>query len=147
MTRHIGTANLKVIKTHERAVELAKKSAAAKKRKALEKTLLFADMSSTMVDEIDVPDSLYEPLKNFGIDIKRRERISKVLFYRTLLKGIKDGNVEPLLKMAEFVGYKEKAESSMQLKADVKKAETVKLVIEDFTKPEQGEKDGGAAGE
>ena len=115
MTRHIGTANLKVIKTHERAVELAKKSAAAKKRKALEKALLFADMSSTMVDEIDVPDSLYEPLKKFGIDIKRRDRISKVLFYRTLLKGIKDGNVEPLLKMAEFVGYKEKTEASQKI--------------------------------
>ena len=115
MTRHIGTSNLKVIKTHERAVELAKKSAAAKKRKALEKSLLFADMSSTMVDEIDVPDSLYEPLKKFGIDIKRRERISKVLFYRTLLKGIKDGNVEPLLKMAEFVGYKEKTEASQKI--------------------------------
>ena len=115
MTMHIGTSNLKVIKTHERAVELAKKSAAAKKRKALEKSLLFADMSSTMVDEIDVPDSLYEPLKKFGIDIKRRERISKVLFYRTLLKGIKDGNVEPLLKMAEFVGYKEKTEASQKI--------------------------------
>lgn len=144
MTRHIGTANLKPVRTHEEAVALAKKSAAAKKRKAIEKALLFADMSSTMVDEIDVPDSLYEPLKNFGIDIKRRERISRVLFYRTLLKGIKDGNVEPLLKMAEFVGYKEKAESSMQVKADVKKAETVKLVIEDFTKPDEAEKPGEA---
>lgn len=135
MTRHIGTANLKVIKTHERAVELAKKSAEAKKRKAAEKALLFADMSSTMVDEIEVPNSLYEPLKKFGIDIKRHERISKVLFYRSLLKAIKDGNIDPILKMAEFVGYKEKAESSMKLKADVKKAGTVKLVIEDMTKP------------
>lgn len=115
MTRHIGTANLKPVRTHEEAVALAKKSAAAKKRKAIEKALLFADMSSTMVDEIDVPDSLYEPLKNFGIDIKRRERISRVLFYRTLLKGIKDGNVEPLLKMAEFVGYKEKTEASQKI--------------------------------
>jgi hypothetical protein len=92
-------------------------------------------MSSTMVDEIEVPNSLYEPLKKFGIDIKRRERISKVLFYRSLLKAIKDGNIDPILKMAEFVGYKEKAESSMKLKADVKKAGTVKLVIEDMTKP------------
>lgn len=39
------------------------------------------------------------------------------------------------------------ASQNVNLKADVKKAETVKLVIEDFTKPEQGEKDGGAAGE
>lgn len=135
MARHIGTDNLKPIRTHEQAVALAKKSAEAKKRKAAEKALLFADMSSTMVDEIEVPNSLYEPLKKFGIDIKRRERISKVLFYRSLLKAIKDGNIEPILKMAEFVGYKEKAESSMQLKADVKKAGTVKLVIEDMTKP------------
>jgi hypothetical protein len=135
VTRHIGTANLKPVRTHEEAVALAKKSAAAKKRKAAEKALLFADMSSTMVDEIEVPNSLYEPLKKFGIDIKRRERISKVLFYRSLLKAIKDGNIDPILKMAEFVGYKEKAESSMKLKADVKKAGTVKLVIEDMTKP------------
>ena len=135
MARHIGTDNLKPIRTHEQAVALAKKSAEAKKRKAAEKALLFADMSSTMVDEIEVPNSLYEPLKKFGIDIKRRERISKVLFYRSLLKAIKDGNIDPILKMAEFVGYKEKAESSMKLKADVKKAGTVKLVIEDMTKP------------
>lgn len=39
------------------------------------------------------------------------------------------------------------ASQNVNLKADVKKAETVKLVIEDFTKPEHGEKDGGAAGE
>lgn len=39
------------------------------------------------------------------------------------------------------------ASQNVNIKADVKKAETVKLVIEDFTKPEQGEKDGGAAGE
>ena len=39
------------------------------------------------------------------------------------------------------------ASQNVNLKADVKKAETVKFVIEDFTKPEQGEKDGGAAGE
>lgn len=39
------------------------------------------------------------------------------------------------------------ASQKVNLMADVKKAETVKLVIEDFTKTEQGEKDGGAAGE
>lgn len=119
MARHIGTENLKPIRTHEQAVALAKKSAEAKKRKAAEKALLFADMSSTMVDEIDVPGTLYEPLKKFGIDIKRRERISKVLFYRSLLKAIKDGNIDPILKMAEFVGYKEKA-LSINMNAKVK---------------------------
>ena len=54
-------------------------------------------------------------------------------------------------KAAKLVGathdQSPEASQNVNLKADVKKAETVKLVIEDFTKPEQGEKDGGAAGE
>lgn len=54
-------------------------------------------------------------------------------------------------KAAKLVGathdQSPEAVQNVNLKADVKKAETVKLVIEDFTKPEQGEKDGGAAGE
>lgn len=54
-------------------------------------------------------------------------------------------------KAAKLVGatHDQSPESrqNVNVTADVKKAETVKLVIEDFTKPEQGEKDGGAAGE
>lgn len=68
---------------------------------------------------------------------------SNPMYSQALLSVVKEA--------AKLVGatHDQSPESSqnVNLKADVKKAETVKLVIEDFTKPEQGEKDGGAAGE
>ena len=107
MARHIGTANLKPITTRERAVELAKLANESKRRKAQQREMLHQDIGDTITAEIKVPNSIYEPLKKMGIKITRSERIDKIVFYRGLLKAIKDGEVDTLLKVAEFAGFKE----------------------------------------
>lgn len=101
-----GSKNLSPIKTHERAVELARRSVDARKLKAERKALLHDDIGETVTAEMDVPDSLYKPMKAYGLKVKKRERIDKVLFYRALLKAIKDGNADQLLKIAEFAGFR-----------------------------------------
>jgi hypothetical protein len=101
-----GSKNLSPIKTHERAVELARRSVDARKLKAERKALLHDDIGETVTAEMDVPDSLYNPLKAYGLNVKKRERIDKVIFYRALLKAIKDGNADQLLKIAEFAGFR-----------------------------------------
>jgi hypothetical protein len=101
-----GRKNLSPIKTHERAVELARRSVDARKLKAERKALLHDDIGETVTAEMDVPDSLYKPMKAYGLKVKKRERIDKVLFYRALLKAIKDGNADQLLKIAEFAGFR-----------------------------------------
>lgn len=101
-----GSKNLSPIKTHERAVELARRSVDARKLKAERKAMLHDDIGETVTAEMDVPDSLYKPMKAYGLKVKKRERIDKVLFYRALLKAIKDGNADQLLKIAEFAGFR-----------------------------------------
>lgn len=101
-----GRKNLSPIKTHERAMELARRSVDARKLKAERKAMLHDDIGETVTAEMDVPDSLYKPLKAYGLKVKKRERIDKVLFYRALLKAIKDGNADQLLKIAEFAGFR-----------------------------------------
>lgn len=101
-----GSKNLSPIKTHERAVELARRSVDARKLKAERKAMLHDDIGEVVTAEMDVPDSLYKPLKAYGLKVKKRERIDKVLFYRALLKAIKDGNADQLLKIAEFAGFR-----------------------------------------
>ena len=107
MARHIGTANLKPITTRERAVELAKLANESKRRKSQQREMLHQDIGDTITAEIKVPNSIYEPLKKMGIKITRSERIDKIVFSRGLLKAIKDGEVDTLLKVAEFAGFKE----------------------------------------
>lgn len=96
-------------------------------------------------------------LKDNALAAAKGNRIPK-LIDEALDDAFKAGRIElAAMKMAiaekaaKLVGathdQSPEASQNVNLKADVKKAETVKLVIEDFTKPEQGEKDGGAAGE
>lgn len=99
--------NLIPIRDSERARELAKRSAEAKKRKAQQREMLHQDIGDTITAEMAVPASIYEPLKKYGIRINKKERIDKVLFFRGLLKAIKDGNIDTLLKVAEFAGFKD----------------------------------------
>ena len=99
--------NLIPIRDSERARELAKRSAEAKKRKAQQREMLHQDIGDTITAEMTVPTSIYEPLKKYGIRINKKERIDKVLFFRGLLKAIKDGNIDTLLKVAEFAGFKD----------------------------------------
>ena len=99
--------NLIPIRDSERARELAKRGAEAKKRKAQQREMLHQDIGDTITAEMAVPASIYEPLKKYGIRINKKERIDKVLFFRGLLKAIKDGNIDTLLKVAEFAGFKD----------------------------------------
>ena len=108
MPRHATEAalkNLKVIRDSERARELAKLAHASKKLKAQQKELLHADIGNTITEEMEVPESLYQSMKKYGIKVTRRERVDRVLFLRALMKAIKDGNVDPLLKIAAFAGF------------------------------------------
>ena len=99
--------------------ERAKKLSALGLKKRLEnkdrKKLLLDDIREVVTAEIAVPDELYKSLKEYSVPIKRTETIDKVVFYRALLKAIKDGNADQLLKIAEFAGMKfteEKVETS-----------------------------------
>lgn len=99
-------SNLKVIRDSERASMLGKMGAEAKKIKQQRKMLLHDDISEIVLKKIKVPDALYNQLKNFGIKVEKSERLDRIIFYRALLKAIKDGNSDQLLKIADFAGMK-----------------------------------------
>ena len=99
-------ANLKPIRSSERA----KKLSALGLKKRLEnkdrKKLLLDDIREVVTAEIAVPKALYESLKELNVPIQRKDTIDKVVFYRALLRAIKEGNADQLLKIAEFAGMK-----------------------------------------
>ena len=99
-------SNLKVIRDSERASMLGKMGAEAKKIKQQRKMLLHDDISEIVLKKIKVPEALYNQLKQFGIKVVKTERLDRIVFYRALLKAIKDGNSDQLLKIAEFAGLK-----------------------------------------
>lgn len=135
MVNSDGRKNLVPIRDHETAVALGKKGALKKKEKAARIDLLHQDIEETITERVKVPEALYKSLKTYGVKITRSERMDKLLFYRALLKALKDGNIDPLMKMADFAGF---SRSDIKLNANVKKDETVKLIIEDYTKPSEG---------
>ena len=99
-------ANLKPIRSSERA----KKLSALGLKKRLEnkdrKKLLLDDIREVVTAEIAVPKDLYDSLKELNVPIQRKDTIDKVVFYRALLRAIKEGNADQLLKIAEFAGMK-----------------------------------------
>ena len=99
-------ANLKPIRSSERA----KKLSALGLKKRLEnkdrKKLLLDDIREVVTAEIAVPKALYDSLKELNVPIQRKDTIDKVVFYRALLRAIKEGNADQLLKIAEFAGMK-----------------------------------------
>ena len=99
-------ANLKPIRSSERA----KKLSALGLKKRLEnkdrKKLLLDDIREVVTAEIAVPKALYDSLKELNVPIQRKDTIDKVVFYRALLRTIKEGNADQLLKIAEFAGMK-----------------------------------------
>lgn len=99
-------ANLKVIRDSERASMLGKIGAEAKRIKQERKALLHDDISEIVLKQMNTPESLYRQLREFGINIGKTERIDRIIFFRSLLKAIKDGNSEQLLRIAEFAGMK-----------------------------------------
>lgn len=93
-----------------RSSERAKKLSALGLKKRLEnkdrKKLLLDDIREVVTAEIAVPKALYESLKELNVPIQRKDTIDKVVFYRALLRAIKEGNADQLLKIAEFAGMR-----------------------------------------
>lgn len=104
--KYDGRKNLIPVHDHETAVMLGKKSAEARREKKNQKAMLLEDIKNTVTDRIKVPEPLYLQLKGLGIKITRLERVDKLIFYRALLKALKDGEPDRLLKIAEFAGMR-----------------------------------------
>ena len=99
-------ANLKPFKTSEEAREHGRRGAMKTIERREQKKKLLDDIHEVVTVKIKVPEPLYQSLKGYGVPITRKESIDKVVFYRALLKAIKDGNADQLLKIAEFAGMK-----------------------------------------
>lgn len=104
--KYDGRKNLVPIRDHETAVMMGKRGAEAKKSQKQQKQMLLADIHDVVTERIRVPEPLYQQLKGLGIKITRLERVDKLIFYRALLKALKDGEADRLLKIAEFAGMK-----------------------------------------
>ena len=104
--KYDGRKNLIPVHDHETAVMLGKRSAEARREKKNQKAMLQEDIKNTVTERIKVPEPLYQQLKGLGIKITRLERVDKLIFYRALLKALKDGEPDRLLKIAEFAGMK-----------------------------------------
>jgi len=104
--KYDGRKNLVPIRDHETAVMMGKRGAEAKKSQKQQKQMLLADIHDVVTERIRVPEPLYQQLKILGIKITRLERVDKLIFYRALLKALKDGEADRLLKIAEFAGMK-----------------------------------------
>lgn len=104
--KYDGRKNLIPVHDHETAVMLGKRSAEARREKKNQKQMLLEDIKNTVTERIKVPEPLYQQLKGLGIKITRLERVDKLIFYRALLKALKDGEADRLLKIAEFAGMK-----------------------------------------
>ena len=104
--KYDGRKNLVPIRDHETAVMMGKRGAEAKKSQKQQKQMLLADIHDVVTERIKVPEPLYQQLKGLGIKVTRLERVDKLIFYRALLKALKDGEADRLLKIAEFAGMK-----------------------------------------
>lgn len=104
--KYDGRKNLIPVHDHDTAVMLGKRSAEARREKKNQKAMLLEDIKNTVTERIKVPEPLYQQLKGLGIKITRLERVDKLIFYRALLKALKDGEPDRLLKIAEFAGMK-----------------------------------------
>ena len=99
-------ANLRPIRSSERAKELSALGMKKRLENKDRKKLLLDDIREVVTAEIAVPKALYDSLKELNVPIQRKDTIDKVVFYRALLRAIKEGNADQLLKIAEFAGMK-----------------------------------------
>ena len=99
-------ANLRPIRSSERAKELSALGMKKRLENKDRKKLLLDDIREVVTAEIAVPKALYESLKELNVPIQRKDTIDKVVFYRALLRAIKEGNADQLLKIAEFAGMR-----------------------------------------
>lgn len=109
-------ANLKPIRNRERAKELSALGLKKRLENKDRKKLLLDDIREVVTAEIAVPKALYDSMRELNVPIKAKETIDKVVFYRALLRAIKEGNADQLLKIADFAGMRfteEETNSSM----------------------------------
>lgn len=99
-------ANLKPIHSSERARKLQALGLKKRMENKDRKKLLLDDIREVVTAKIAVPKTLYDSLKELNVPIQRKDTIDKVVFYRALLRAIKEGNADQLLKIAEFAGMK-----------------------------------------
>lgn len=114
--------NLRPIRDHKTAVEKGKQSAQKRKEKAARIELMHKDIEETITETVKVPESLYKSLKEYGVKITRNERMDKLVFHRALFKALKDGNIDPLLKLADFAGF---SRSGIKVNSDVNERRNV----------------------
>ena len=99
-------ANLKPIRNRERAKELSALGLKKRLENKDRKKLLLDDIREVVTAEIAVPKALYDSMRELHVPIKAKETIDKVVFYRALLRAIKEGNADQLLKIADFAGMR-----------------------------------------
>ena len=85
----------------------APKAAAARTRNFYDQKMMKKDIEHTLGVEIDVPPELAAAFKKLGIKLEKRERLSKLIMHKALLKCFKGGEMKPLLDLAEFSGFGE----------------------------------------
>lgn len=100
-------ANLKKAWTPEIASEMGKKGVVARMKKKYDRHVMKDDLVGTLGVEIDVPPEIYAALKKLGIEVHKKERLSKLIMQKALLKALKDGNTDQMLRLAEFAGFRE----------------------------------------
>lgn len=100
-------ANLKKAWTPSVASEMGKKGVEARRKKKYDRQAMKEDLVGTLGVEIDVPPETYAALKKLGLEVHKRERLSKLIMQKALLKSLKDGNTDQMLRLAEFAGFRE----------------------------------------
>lgn len=118
-SNEISIKNLRPISTSERARELNLLSQKKKAENKMDAEKFNGELTDAFTTEINIPASLREGLNKFGIKVPKKERMHKVVTYRALLKALKDGNIDPLLKLADFAGFsKAKKNSALEIMGD-----------------------------
>lgn len=111
-------ANLKKAWTPDVASEMGKKGVVARMKKKYDRQAMKEDLVGTLGVEIDVPPETYAALKKLGIEVQKKERLSKLIMQKAMLKALKDGNTDQMLRLAEFAGFREAMKLDIAGKGD-----------------------------
>lgn len=97
---------------------MGKKGVIARMKKKYDRHVMKDDLVGTLGVEIDVPPELYAAMKKLGLEVHKRERLSKLIMHKALLKALKDGNTDQMLRLAEFAGFREALKVDISGKVD-----------------------------
>lgn len=100
-------ANLKKAWTPDVASEMGKKGVVARMKKKYDRHVMKEDLVGALGAEIEVPPEIYAALKKLGIDVQKKERLSKLIMQKAMLKALKDGSTDQMLRLAEFAGFRD----------------------------------------